>query len=75
MGRDPSARPTCQGQPPPSATNLGVPRPSNILALCQETHNLDKGRATYSSILAWKCPWTEQPGRLQSMGSQRVRQD
>ena len=31
--------------------------------------------ATHSSILAWKIPWTEQPGRLQSMGSQRVGQD
>ena len=28
-----------------------------------------------SSILAWKMPWTEKPGRLQSMGSQRVRHD
>ena len=31
--------------------------------------------ATYPSILAWKIPWTEEPGRLQSMGSQRVRRD
>ena len=31
--------------------------------------------ATYSSILAWKIPWTEEPGRLQSMGLQRVRHD
>ena len=31
--------------------------------------------ATYSSILAWKIPWTEEPGRLQSVGSQRVRRD
>ena len=31
--------------------------------------------ATHSSILAWKIPWTEEPGRLQSMGSQRVRYD
>ena len=31
--------------------------------------------ATYSSTLAWKIPWMEEPGRLQSMGSQRVRQD
>ena len=31
--------------------------------------------ATHSSILAWRIPWTEQPGRLQSMGSQRVRHD
>ena len=34
---------------------------------------LEKGMATHSSILAWKIPWTEEPGRLQSMGSQRVR--
>ena len=31
--------------------------------------------ATHSSIFAWKIPWTEEPGRLQSMGSQRVRHD
>ena len=31
--------------------------------------------ATHSSILAWKIPWTEEPGGLQSMGLQRVRQD
>ena len=31
--------------------------------------------ATHSSILAWRIPWTEEPGRLQSMGSQRVRHD
>ena len=34
---------------------------------------LEKEMATHSSILAWKIPWTEEPGRLQSMGSQRVR--
>ena len=33
---------------------------------------LGKEMATHSSILAWKIPWTEDPGRLQSMGSQRV---
>ena len=33
---------------------------------------LKKGMATHSSILAWKIPWMEEPGRLQSMGSQRV---
>ena len=33
---------------------------------------LEKGMATHSSILAWKIPWTEAPGRLQSMGLQRV---
>ena len=36
---------------------------------------LEKGMATRSSILAWKIPWTEEPGRLQSMGSQRVGHD
>ena len=34
---------------------------------------LKKGMATHSSILAWRIPWTEGPGRLQSMGPQRVR--
>ena len=33
---------------------------------------LEKELATHSSILAWRIPWTKEPGRLQSMGSQRV---
>ena len=33
---------------------------------------LEKGMATYSSILSWRIPWSEEPGRLQSMGSQRL---
>ena len=33
----------------------------------------EKGMATHSSILAWRIPWTEVPGGLQSMGSHRVR--
>ena len=36
---------------------------------------LEKDTATHSSILAWKIPWTEEPGRLQYMGSQKVRHD
>jgi len=36
---------------------------------------LEKEMATHSSILAWRIPWTEKPGRLQSMGSQRVGHD
>ena len=36
---------------------------------------LEKEMATHSSILAWKIPWTEEPGGLQFMGSQRVRHD
>ena len=37
--------------------------------------SLEKGMATHSTILAWRTPWTEEPGRLQSMASQRVRHD
>ena len=36
---------------------------------------LEKGMATHSSLLAWRIPWTEEPGGLQSMGLQRVRHD
>ena len=36
---------------------------------------LEKEMATHSSTIAWKMPWTEEPGRLQSMGSQRVGHD
>ena len=36
---------------------------------------LEKEMATHSNILAWKIPWTEKPGSIQSMGSQRVGQD
>ena len=36
---------------------------------------LEKGMAIHSNILAWGIPWTEEPGRLQSRGSQKVRQD
>ena len=37
--------------------------------------SLEKGTSTHSSILTWEIPWTEEPGRLQSMGLQRVRHD
>ena len=36
---------------------------------------LEEGMATHSSIFAWEIPWTEEPGQLQSIGSQRVRHD
>ena len=36
---------------------------------------LEKGWATHSSVLAWRIPWTEEPGGLLSMGSQRVGHD
>ena len=40
-----------------------------------EEDPLEEGKATHSSILAWRIPWTEEPGGLQSMGSQRVGHD
>ena len=36
---------------------------------------LENGMTSHSSILAWRIPWTEEPGKLQSMGLQRVRHD
>ena len=42
---------------------------------CGEPAVLEKEMATYSSTLAWKIPWTEKPGRLQSIGLQRVGHD
>ena len=45
-----------------------------VLSLRQEDA-LEKEMATHSSTLAWKIPWTEEPGRLQPMGSQRVGHD
>ena len=43
-----------------------------VRSLCWEDP-LEKEMAPHSSTLAWKIPWTEEPGKLQSMGSQRVR--
>ena len=45
-----------------------------VQSLGQEDH-LEKEMATHSSTLAWKIPWMEEPGRLQSMGSQTVGHD
>ena len=45
-----------------------------VQSLSQE-NPLEKERATHSSTLVWKIPWTEEPGRLQSTGSQRVGHD
>ena len=44
---------------------------TQVRALGQEDP-LEKEMATHSSILAWEIPWTEEPGRLQSIGSQKV---
>ena len=45
---------------------------TRVQSLGQE-NPLEKEMATHSSTLAWEIPWMEEPGRLQSMGSQRVR--
>ena len=52
--------------------NLPAMRDTLDQSLGQEDP-LEEGMATHSNILAWTIPWTEEPGRLQSMGSQRVR--
>ena len=52
--------------------NLPVMQEMWVRSLGQEDP-LEKEMATHSRILAWKIPWTEEPGRLQSIGSQRVR--
>ena len=54
--------------------NLPVMQETRVRSLGQED-TLGKGMATNSSILAWKIPWTEEPGRLQSTGSHRVGHD
>ena len=46
-----------------------------ILFLLRNFQTLEQGMAAHSSILAWRILWTEEPGGLQSMGSQRVRHD
>ena len=53
---------------------LPIMRETQVQSLGWED-SLEKEMATHSSILAWKIPWTENPGRLQSMGLQRVRHD
>ena len=54
--------------------HLPTMRETGVRSLGREDP-LEKEMATHSSILAWKIPWTEDPGRLQSMGSQRVGHD
>ena len=53
---------------PPALQEAWVP------SLCREDH-LEEEMAAHSSILAWRVPWTEEPGQLESMGSQRVGHD
>ena len=51
------------------AGNLHAEQEMQVQSLSQEDH-AQKGMATYSSILAWEIPWTEEPARLQSVGSE-----
>ena len=53
---------------------LSTMRETQVRALDWEDP-LEKEMATHSSTIVWKIPWTEEPGRLQSMGSQRVGHD
>ena len=52
--------------------NLPAVRETQVRSLGQEDP-LEKGMVTHCSILAWRIPWTEEPGGLQYMGSQRVK--
>ena len=54
-----------------SAKNLPAMQETWVWSLGQED-SLEKEMAIHSSILAWEIPWTEEPGRLQSMGSQEL---
>ena len=54
--------------------NLPAMQETQIQSLGQEDP-LEKEMATHSSILAWEIPWTEEPGRLQSIGLQRFGHD
>ena len=66
----------CTGAPlmAQKVKNLSTVWKTRVWSLCLEDP-LKKGMAAHSSILAWSIPWTVEPGRLQSMGLQRVRHD
>ena len=59
---------------PQTVKNLPATQETWVQSLGQEDP-LEKGIAIHSSILAWRIPWTEEPGELQSTGSQRVGHD
>ena len=54
--------------------NLSAMQEMQVQSLYQEDP-LEKGTGTHFKILAWEIPWTEEPGRLQSMGLQRIGHD
>ena len=55
------------------ANNLPAMQETQGLNLGSPEDPLEKGMSTHSSILAWRIPWIEEPGGLQSIGLQRVR--
>ena len=59
---------------PQLVKNLSVMQETQVVSLGWED-TLEKGMLTHFSILAWKIPWTEEPGGLQSVGSQRFGHD
>ena len=63
-----SRLPIIDGFPVGSDNNLPAMQETQVRSLGWEDP-LEKGMATHSSILAWRIPWTEEPGGLQSMGS------
>ena len=54
---------------------MGVPMQEMLVWSLGQEDPLEEGMTIHSSILAWRIPWTEEPGRLQSRGSQRVGHD
>ena len=56
------------------AKNLPAVQETQVHSVGREDP-LEEGMVTHSSILSWRIPWTEEPGGLQSMGSQRVGRD
>ena len=61
--------------PPANAGDIRDSRIESRVRSLDQEDPLRGGMATHSSILAWRIPWTEEPGKLQSMGLQRVRHD
>ena len=55
------------------STNAGHIRDADLIPGQEDP--LEEGMATHSSVLAWRIPWTEEPGGLQPIASQRVRHD
>ena len=73
-GREVLSSVLAEGEPPPSQPPPTVGTLCSFLESAFESF-VEKEMATHCSSLAWRISWTEEPGGLQSMGSQRVRKD